>query len=287
MEHARYTLPAIRALRPSEIILATDAITDKNHAAVDAARRLLEGSPFRIIEYERSPDWNHHLSYVVHESVKAASSPRVLVCNIDDCPRPAILEPAAFLGEDWTAIAGGQGLPDPRQHGSRRRILWLFEQERKMAPTYNMTGTYWIYRPYYLRAVAESDYQRVLNGSDGYVFLAVLRSRFKAHSTPRITHQLLEPEHAELPEQSFLKGVHGAANYARRRWWSVGLVPFVRGSRGFRAGWLFGLLRPEHHLTRSVRGRHPWEVQCFFRIRSIRPLRYDCAPSPAGAAGSR
>lgn len=276
VDHARVTVPAILALGPSEVIIAADRISDRNRKAVEALRGAFgDFQQYRIMEFDHNPKWNFHLAYITDACIRAAAHPRVLLCNVDERPLPAVLECAGFLGISGTAISGGQAFPHEAEHRAAS-VRALMEQRIKDGTAASgMIGTLWIWRPYYEEIVKEEGFSRVLDGSDAYIEMAVRKSRFRAVPLPDIIATLLEPGHMTLPKVDFFHGLFVRVNYNSGWRFGVGIRHFLHGSPWFRKGWIFAVLHPRHPLVRSLRGLYMDEAICYFKITSISPLRYE------------
>lgn len=271
-DFARLTLPAVADLNPDEIIVATDPESRDNHRGLSLVRSLLAGKPYRTLEVPYDQSWRFHLAHVCDDAIRAASHDCVLVTNVDDLVNDSILECIKYLGTDNNALAGGQALSHPDSDGAAIRNHRISKLAATKVPTDNLTGTFWLYRPWYIDAVDRSDYMNVLDGSDSFIFQSVRKSKYKWQAVPTITHRLLSREHLEQPLQAFLHGIHFKVS-VDCNFESVS-HPDVK-SWAFRIGVLYAAMRPDSRLAKLCKNRSRWEVDCHVRVRRMFPLSYE------------
>ena len=190
-------------LNPSEVLFGMDWGGGADSSPIHAD--MFKQS--RVIRVKKS-GWNMQLAKVMWDCILESSNDIICVINIDELVNPILMEGAGVVGVDGVALHSAQARPCIKTFRDKIRHMG-YEKHISTAPEpfENFTGVFWLYRPYILKTIDSAKYSKIHNGSDGFIFHHVRKSRYDIVYSRKFSHTMLDYDNNTLPWRQFHDGV--------------------------------------------------------------------------------
>jgi len=207
------SIPSAVKINPDQILFGLDYPL-KSHIAtkIDQLMNKYNYSNYLIIPVKNDGSWNFQLSNVVWNLYKLSRNDIILSFDIDSILRKEVMLGLDKIGENKTALISFtkklfvKTIGDLIRYFSYRMIVKNSD--------YWVSGVYWVYRPYFFDVINLSEYKKIRNGVDTYLWKRILS---KDNDYTMITRKekgvnAMSPQNNDLDWRQFQDGVWLGAN---------------------------------------------------------------------------
>lgn len=298
--YAHKSIPSIVALDPDEIIVGVDETRGGDFDQFLAGIfQKADYAKYRILSVSHNKNWRLHVAHVMFECYGAVKHKVAFTCNIDTVIKPSVLAAMDAMGKDNTGMISFSLKHKIRTIPDRIRWFYFQRQQRGIKTLEGTSGTYWIYLPYVLKVLNESEFMAVSNAFDSFLCHCFKDSPYSSHFWHDIGAHCMDYENNDLPWRQFSYGAWYGANceksYAAsrplkliRRWLgpsvamkivylraAIRLLPEVWRTQyyGIWGGYYYSITHPGSEVVEAMRDVSYYEYSVKYGGSQVRKLK--------------
>lgn len=276
---AEQTIPALAALKPSEIIIGADA--PANPKFEEFVRGLCGAVPCVMVWTKRDPGWGFHLAHVTWGMYAACQYNTILTTCVDVEVWPAALAGSKMTKDHGIVACAIKSMTDTLSGKIRWMNMWWAKRHNSHIPT----GIYWMDRSW-LSTISENGLKHIKNGIDTRIREYIVDGGGDAYTIPGITGQELDIGNSDYPWRQFGLGIWIYANHKTlsldRRWRGriarrlpilyVVKVCLAHAWPWVMRGYMFAKRNTDHIAVSKAHGK-TYDQYCYLGTEHIRNIR--------------
>ena len=214
-EFAKESIPSILNLHPDELIFGVDSPVDTNlQNHLNDICKTYPKNKSTFVEVEHNTDWNMPLAHILYDCIQKAKHDKILILNVDNRILPRIMDGYNTVGKDNQAICSG--FVKFYVKTLRDHMTNYFHVRGLKKNLRSWTGVFWIYRPWINKVLSRTEYSKIYNGADTFIFDSVdQHSDYYYEVIQDFVYRGLDYENNDLPWQQFMNGIYYQANQKR------------------------------------------------------------------------
>lgn len=213
-------------LQPGEIILGVDApMSDEFQELIKNIFLELNFSAYKILPVPKDDNWGFHLAHVVWTCIQTAKFDRVLISDIDTEFLNSVMWGYEKIGQNNLAmICYPWRSPLFPLTNFYRNLIHRLIFSLHDGPI--QTGLFWIWRPFLNDSMKESDYMKINNGSDLYIWNKINNQK-KYHVLGKVEPGCISYNVKGNPDLSWRQFQVGIWFYAHKSSYQITYAPFT------------------------------------------------------------
>ena len=206
------SIPAAIRLGPTEFVIGIDEpIKDDFQNYIMGICEKNGFSNVKLVSVPKTKDWNFHLAHVIWECYNACTYDKILTFYVDCELRKDVMLGYDIVGSGDIAVVSFTLKLLMKTPGDCMRHAMYRLRVKGCDDVF--TGTYWMYKPYYFANVKRDAFQKINNGIDGYMVVAMKRQKTHRIITRKeIGVSCMSYQNEDYPWRQFLAGIWFYAN---------------------------------------------------------------------------
>lgn len=209
------SIPSVIDIKPDELLFGVDGGIDNE--LKEKIKKICVSKNFtkyRIIEVPFDDSWNFQLAHIIWTCLNECKHDKVYFCDVDTMIQKNVLLAHDIVGNNNVAVCSFTTKLLTNTIRSRIANFTYRLRVKLASPDEKLfSGCYWVFRPYYFYNIKKSEYKKIRNGIDTFMFQTIKANNIHNTVTRKEigTHQM-DMANGDYHWRQFADGIWWYAN---------------------------------------------------------------------------